>query len=210
MKHNPTAIALCLVLLPGVSDAWPADSSARVAAGVEKNIGTDCEDLSAEPITYGMMYDIPESGLPTSIWDVHDIWLAGGCVGCHAPDNAMNGGLLLSDPGFAAPQMFFSSTRDPMIFRVVEGRPEDSLVFAMLNCAPPTTFPPMPPGIDAQRIARPLRAMVYDWIAQGARGVDGDGNPISDVLFRDQVESLRFQTNVSPPTPINAHRSSQR
>ena len=175
----PAAIAW-LILLPCVAEAWPGTTPAVAAAGGGKELGTGCEDLSAEPITYGMMYDIPESGLPQSIRDIHDIWLAGGCVGCHQLNSAMNGGLLLNDPGFAAPQLFFPSSRDSSIYRVVEGRPEDSLTYAMLNCVPPQTFPAMPPAVDgiSQRIARPLRAMVYDWIAQGARGVDGDGNPI--------------------------------
>jgi hypothetical protein len=44
--------------------------------------------------------------------------------------------------------------------------------------------------------------MVYDWIQQGARGFDEDGNPYSDIVFRDQVESDRFQRLLAtPPAP---------
>jgi hypothetical protein len=62
----------------------------------------------------------------------------------------------------------------------------------------------MPPPVDnlSQRIRRDLRAMVYDWIQQGARGFDEDGNPYSDIVFRDQVESDRFQRLLAaPPAP---------
>jgi hypothetical protein len=199
------AILGCLLLLPSAAAAWPIS---RMGDGPTflRDVGTDCDDLSSEPITYGLVYDLPGSGVPVSILDVHDIWLAGGCVGCHQLNSAMNGGLLLNDPGFAAPQVLLPSAREPTILRVFNGNPEGSLLYTMLNCTPPPTFPvmPLPMGMGSTRIARSLRAMVYDWIEQGARGVDGDGNPISEVLFRDQLESTRLQRNLVTPTPPSA------
>lgn len=178
--------------------AWCAGGPALAAA--HGGVGTQCEDLSTEPITYGMVYDLPGSGLPDGVADVHDIWLAGGCVGCH--NSSAMGGLRLDQPGFAGLALVGQpSARNPDLIRVVPGQPEASLLYAMLNCTPPESYPPMPPPVDAGsvRISRALRAMVYDWIEQGARGADEDGNPISEVIFRDAYESQRSAFSAGAP-----------
>jgi hypothetical protein len=182
-------------LCPLAAQAWP-DSATRGAIGP---VSTACEDLSAEPITYGMEYDLPGSGLPGDVIDIHDIWLAGGCVGCH--NSTAMGNLQIDDPQFAGYQLVYApSTRDPEVYRVLPERPEDSLLYAQLNCTPPAPNVLMPPpdGPGLQRLSPRLRAMVYDWIAQGARGFDVDGLPYSDVVFRDTFESQRFQRNLAP------------
>lgn len=192
LLHRSLALAL---LLPGAVQAWP-DAALSGATGP---VSTACADLSAEPITYGMEYDAPGSGLPGDVIDIHDIWLAGGCVGCH--NATAMGGLQLDDPQFAGYQLVYEvSFRNPDLYRVLPGRPEDSLLYAQLNCTPPPTYPEMPPpdGDVSQRLSPRLRAMVYDWIAQGARGFDVDGNPYSEVVFRDTFESQRFQRNLAP------------
>jgi len=103
------------------------------------------------------------------------------------------------------------SFRNPQLLLVQPSEPENSLLYTMLNCTPPDTYPLMPPVVDenTQRMSRPLRARVYDWIAQGARGFDEDGNPYSNVLFRDNYESLRHQRNLAAPPPAPRTASSK-
>jgi hypothetical protein len=151
-----------------------------------------CSDLSQVPIRYGMLYDIPsQSGLPDAPIDVYDVWLASGCVGCHNVSAA--GGLRLNQPWFVGSTLIGRpSTRLPDVLRVRTNQPDDSLLYTMLNCTPPAPYPTMPLG--GAQIPIELRALVYDWIAQGARAVGLDGNPVSDVIFRDNYESRRFQS----------------
>jgi hypothetical protein len=201
---TPFRIALtCLVLLPGMAFAWPIGNPAPGPNGEPpSDAGTQCEDLSEEPITYGMVYDDPAVSMPGQILDIHDIWGAGGCVGCH--NSTAMGGLRLDMPVAGYSSLYFQpSFRNATLLRVLPSEPEQSLLNAMLNCTPPDTFPVMPPPMDAmsQRIPRNLRAMVYDWIQQGARAVDDMGNPISEIVFRDQLESSRLQRNLATPPP---------
>ncbi len=208
MTKVARVLAVLLLLQPAVVFAWPAWGASDGPKGAFlTDVGSDCEDLSAEPITYGMIYEAPGSGLPGSILDVHDIWLAGGCVGCH--NVTAMGGLRLDQPANAGYELIFAlSIRNPNILLVEPSQPENSLLYTMLSCTPPNTYPLMPPVVDmnSQRMARPLRARVYDWIAQGARGFDEDGNPYSDVLFRDNLESLRYQRILAAPPPAPAPR----
>jgi hypothetical protein len=185
----PAAFAL---LMAGPAAAWPL-----LMEGLTDPLASECEDLSEEPITYGMAYDLPGSGLPDGPIDVHDIWLAGGCVGCH--NDSEMGELRLDNPDVGGGQLIYMpSFRNPDLIRVLPGDPEGSLLYAQINCTPPATYPLMPPqdGEQVLRIPRALRAMVYDWIAQGARGSNADGEPYSLVIFRDGHESQRFQRNL--------------
>jgi hypothetical protein len=214
MNLHRTAIALCFVLLPAAAWSWAGwdPNGGPKGGGYTIDVGTACEDLSAEPITYGMTYNLPGSGLPDAPIDVHDIWLAGGCVGCH--NVTAMGQLRLDLDNVGGYELVYeSSFRDSSIRLVQPGEPESSLLYTMLNCTPPGTYPVMPPAVDgmSQRIARPLRALVHDWIQQGARGFDEDGNPYSDVLFRDQVESSRNQKvcMLAGPTPDPSCKVSQ-
>ena len=187
-------LALLALLIAPAAHAWPGPDGLLIDP-----IGSDCEDLSQEPIRYDLQYDLPGSGLPDGILDIHDVWLAGGCVGCH--NDSEMGSLRLDNPDFAGSQLVYTpSFRNPDLVRVVPGNPEASLLYTQLNCTPPATYPLMPPqdGDQLLRIPRALRAMVYDWIAQGARGVDADGNPYSLVIFRDGHESQRFQRSLAP------------
>jgi len=198
---TPARAALaCLVLLPGIAGAWPSWAPGEgPKGGFQRAAASECEDLSGEPITYGMSYDVASSGLPGAPIDIHDIWLAGGCVGCH--NNTAMGGLRLDVPHIGYGNLLGqASFRDPNTIRVIVSDPDESLLHQMLSCTPPVSYPPMPPTASgtAGRIAIGLRAMVYDWIEQGARGVNEDGFQLSDVVFRDRVESQRFQRYLAP------------
>jgi hypothetical protein len=186
-----------LLVLPfAAAQAWPTVE--EKSAGGMPTVSFECEDLSAEPITYGMQYDLPGTGLPGPPLDIHDVWLSGGCVGCH--NQTAMGELRLDDPQFAGFQLVLAvSFRNPELLRVDPGNPENSLLYSQLNCSPPETYPPMPPpdGQVATRIPPRLRALVYDWIQQGARGFDVDGNPYSQTVFRDSLESTRGQRHLA-------------
>lgn len=193
-------LAALLVLTASTAVAWPRQGASPDAF---PPLGGQCESLEAEPITYGMLYDLPGSGLPDEIRDIHDVWLAGGCVGCH--NQTAMGGLRLDTPDFAGYELVLANSfRNSEIFRVVPNRPESSLLYAMINCTPPGDYPYMPPATDQQpvRLSPRLRALVYDWIAQGARGFDAFGAPYSEVVFRDSMESSRHQFNLVTPTPM--------
>jgi hypothetical protein len=174
------------------SAAWPLGPT-----GGSASQPVSCEDLSAEPITYGMIYDVPgATGLPDDTIDIFDVWLQNGCTGCHNASAA--GGLRLNQPQFVGSTLVgVPSTRYPDLPRVSPTFPDGSLLYAMLNCTPRPPYPTMPNG--ASRIPRRQRALVHDWIEQGARAVGTDGNPVGPVIFRDAFESQRFQLNLQGP-----------
>jgi hypothetical protein len=68
-----------------------------------------------------------------------------------------------------------------------------------MNCAPSGDFIAMPPGENRASLA--VRALVFDWIAAGARSFDEDGNPVSDTVFLSGMESDRLQQGVLAPPP---------
>ena len=139
-----------------------------------------------------MQFNIPYSA-------IHEVWLQGGCTGCH--NSTEMGGLRLDVASISILQLVMQpSSRDSMIFRVIPLNPDYSLMHQMLSCTPPVSYPAMPPAMGGGRIAIELRARVYDWMAEGARGFDEDGNPVSDVLFVSRFESMRFQRGLVAPT----------
>jgi hypothetical protein len=157
---------------------------------------TLCADLASIPITPNVIYDLPGiSALPGGFADVYDVFLSGGCTGCHNASAA--GGLRLNQPAFVGVTLIGQpSTRYPDLLRVASGNPDDSLLYAILNCTPRAPYPTMPLG--GAQIPLAQRALVYDWIAQGARAFSVDGNPIGDTIFRDAMESERFQRSLAP------------
>jgi len=168
-----------------------------------------CEDLSSVPVRYDIQYsmdDWPFGTDPASVTTIFEdvLNVGGGCTGCHNGDALADGGQLrLNQPSSVLRLVYAPSYRNFDILRVDPERPDLSLLYGMLNCEPPPTYPMMPPSMSGARIDIGLRAAVFDWIRAGARGRDQDGNLASDVLFRDQVESERFQQFLPepPPTP---------
>ncbi|MCC6506997.1 MAG: hypothetical protein BWZ07_02706 [Alphaproteobacteria bacterium ADurb.BinA280] len=193
---NPhrTVIAATLLLLAGVVHAWPAESTHASKRMAGTPVATNCEDLSGEPIRYGLEYNIEGSGLPSTIIDIQDILLSGGCINCHQ-GSAPVGGLDLSNGGISGSQLIYMpSNSDPDLIRVMPGDPAASLLYAQLNCTPPAGYFTMPYNGGAQppvRLPIAQRAAVYDWIAQGARGFNEDGQPYSLIIFRSNLESTR-------------------
>lgn len=169
--------ATLLLLVVGSGGAWDL----RDSSGNPPNEPVGCEDLSSIPVQYNLSYA-----------QVHEAWLLGGCTGCH--NNKAMGKLRLDVPEIGIVQLVNQpSYRNGKIIRVKPLSPDYSQVFQMLNCTPPATYQEMPPSMTGGRIAAELRARVYDWIAEGARGQDENGNPVSDTLFVSRFESQRFQ-----------------
>lgn len=163
-----------------------------------------CEDLSSVPVRYDIQYsmdDWPFGTDPASVTTILEdvLTVGGGCIGCHNGSTADGGLLRLNEPSSVLRLVYAPSYRNFDILRVDPERPDLSLLYGMLNCEPPPTFPVMPPSMSGARIDIGLRAAVFDWIRAGARGRDQDGNLASDVLFRDQVESERFQQFLPEP-----------
>ncbi len=182
MSIFASLFALTLAASP-LSSGAPAHPTGLGAEGID-----GCDDLSSVPIERNIDYSAVQSA-----------WSLGGCLGCH--NNAARMGGLQLDTATASILNLINqpSYRNDLVTRVVPAKPDDSLLYAMLNCAPPATYDNMPPSMAGNRIDIALRARIYDWIAEGARGVDEDGNPVSDILFLDQIESDRLQRGLLPP-----------
>jgi hypothetical protein len=171
------------------------------------NEPADCEDLSSVPVRYDIQYSMDDWPLGTDpasvITILEDVLnVGGGCTGCHNGSTADGGNIQMNQPSSILRLVYTPSYRNFDILRVDPERPDLSLMYGMLNCSPPPTFPAMPPSMTGTRIDIGLRAAVFDWIRAGARGRDQDGNLANDVLFRDQVESERFQQFLPEPPPL--------
>lgn len=108
-----------------------------------------CDDLSGIPVTPGVDF----------ARDVQPI--LDGCTGCHADGGAA--GLDLR-PGASYEQLVgVAATTNPGAVRVAPFEPDASVLLAAINCSDPggPAFQ-MPGTVSAQR------ALVRDWIAQGA------------------------------------------
>jgi hypothetical protein len=210
---KPRASLLSLLLV-GAFAGYAADTVAFpvMQAGGVANGGTGsldpsaCVDLSSIPINYGVRYsmdDFPAGTDPASVTTVlEDIFsFAGGCTGCHNGSMADGGSMRFNQPSSVLRLVYTPSYRNTNLTRVIPGDGNDSLLYAMLNCTPPDTYPQMPPSMSGTLIDISLRAAIYDWIESGAIGVDQDGNPGSDVVFRNQMESDRLQRFLPEPPP---------
>lgn len=196
----PPLLALALGLVPAAGAwAWPQGGDPALEP-------TACEDLASVPVNPGIQYsmdDHPAGTDPASVTTIlEDVFnVGGGCTGCHNGSAADGGGLRLNEPSSILRMVYALSYRNFDILRVDPEDADLSLLYGMLNCTPPTTYPQMPPSMSGARIDIGLRAAIYDWIVAGARGRDQDGNLASDVLFRDQLESERFQRFLAEPPP---------
>ncbi len=200
------ALAL-LALAPAALPAAAGPASIDAIHGTQgPNDPADCDDLASVPVRYDIRYSMDDWPLgtdPATVTTVLEDVLnfAGGCTGCHNGSTADGGMLRLNQPSSVLRLVYAPSYRNFDILRVDPDRPDLSLLYGMLNCTPPVTYPMMPPSMTGARIDIGLRAAVYDWIVAGARGRDQDGNLASDVLFRDQLESERFQRYLAAPPP---------
>ena len=149
---------------------WVAALTAVLAAPAAK-AASGCVDLRGTAIHPNVSWQL----------DVKPIFSAmpgGRCIGCH------NGGL--------APDV--SDTNVDAIFKLVNvyvkpGRPQESRLFVKVNCESPDGGGRMPLG--GQPLSTLQQEVIYDWIAQGARGESPAGSIQRNFIFRDGAESLR-------------------
>jgi hypothetical protein len=136
------------------------------------NAGTaGCDDLRGGEIT-------PQVDWQTQVKPILNIELGGRCSSCHAPGATPD----LSDAGTDAIYKIIGSY-------VIPGQPRISGLFDKINCETPFAGARMPfLGVP---LTLDQQALIYDWIAQGARGEPGA--PIyRSFLFRDGAESRRW------------------
>ena len=79
------------------------------------------------------------------------------------------------------------SSQDDQLLRVKPGDPQNSLLFQKVNCAEPDVGSQMPP--PSGHLPLDLQALIYDWIAQGARGELTEDPIPREFIFADAFES---------------------
>ena len=152
-------------------------ASALAASFATHAAPTGCDDLSSVPITEGVDFDTQIRPLIAGAMSTYS------CADCHQP-NSPNGGLDLMETSNSPPAI------EALAQRITERRPRESLFFNKINCADPDFGSRMP--LAGSPLPIEVQALVYDWIAQGARGTNPDGNEVSDTVFRSGLESMRI------------------
>jgi len=138
-----------------------------------------CDDLRGQPINFNVKWP--------QVWQA---WTEqSNCTqNCHlggAPSGDLDLSSLMISIYFLVGQ---SSSQAPDELRIDPGFARRSLLFHKINCSSPGVGGRMPPGGS---MSPALQGLVYDWIAQGARG-ESPKDPISrDFLFSGDLESLR-------------------
>lgn len=121
-------------------------ATAPALAGVG---ATGCDDLSGIAVTPGVDFD-------SQIQPILD-----GCAGCHGANGPA--GLDLRDGESYSNLVGVISTTNASRLRVDAGNPDDSALFLAVSCDSPAGPGFRMPGTDLQE-----RALIRDWIAQGA------------------------------------------
>lgn len=155
-----TSIGRRTGLLRLVASAWLA---LFAAIGVAQAGATGCEDLSGFPATSGVDFQ----------QDIVPIFSA--CAGCHGQGGAA--GLDLRPESAYANLVGVSATTNPGQLRVAPFDPDASVLLSAINCASPggPSFQ-MPGTVPAER------ALIRDWIAEGAPPVAARGIPVAHPL----------------------------
>lgn len=146
-------------------------ASAEPIRIVHRGGPSDCDDLSTQPVRYGIDY---QSEIQQGIFEQS-------CSGCHTGGGQL-GGLALSYQNLVN---VLSST-GAGIDRVEPGNPQASFLFRKINCFNPGQGQQMPLGANALTAQR--QALIYDWIASGALANGAD-----------QIFGARFEPRFTPP-----------
>jgi hypothetical protein len=162
---NAQRLALSLLI------GWSAPSAAQSGGG--------CDDLRGLPITFGVEWQADIKPL------LNETFETGRCTSCHNPGQ-FDGDLDLTDDGIDALYKLLPPGY------VEPGKPISSLLFDKINCALPAYG-----GARMPFAQNPLtvseQGLIFDWIAQGARGeVEGEPPIPRDFIFRNGAESLRW------------------
>lgn len=169
-------LAAFLAAVTPLAGAWPTLDPAAGPKGA--GLQLQCQDLSAPPVNVNVDW-------ATQVFPALE-----GCAACHLSE--FPGSRIKIVPG--SPELTLIDLLDPASDLVFALRPRDSVLMKRLNCdrvdqqewrMPRCFFPPCNYWSAAQQ------GLIYDWIAQGARG-DFDGSPQSDIVFLDGAEGTRL------------------
>jgi hypothetical protein len=110
-----------------------------------------------------------------------------GCTMCHfTPPPTPSGHLNLDDGASWTHLVNVASWEDATLTYVVPGHPEQSLLFAKINCDTPPIGARMPYGFPSDTISAEQQALVWDWIAAGAPV------GVTDGVFRNGFDTRGF------------------
>ncbi|MBD8524471.1 hypothetical protein [Pseudomarimonas arenosa] len=142
-----------------------------LAAPLSAWAASGCDDLGGQPIHPNVDWEMDVKPILNNM-------LGGRCSGCH------NGAIPpdMTDNGVDA---IFKLVN----FYVTPGRPQESQLFIKVNCDVPDSGGRMP--LAGANLSTLQQELLYDWIAQGARGESPPGAISRDFIFRDGGESLR-------------------
>jgi hypothetical protein len=110
-----------------------------------------------------------------------------GCTMCHfTPPPTPSGHLNLDDGKSWKALVGVASWEDPALTYVVPSHPEQSLLFAKINCDTPPIGARMPYGFPSDTLTPEQQALVWDWIAAGAPV------GVSEGIFRNGFDPRGF------------------
>lgn len=181
MRLRPIAAVLALLttLLSGPLMAWPQlEPSVPITAIDGSPAAFSCQNLSASPLT------------GTVDWATQVFPKLETCASCHLSE--FGGSRIRIIPG--DPELTLIDLLDPADGLVVALKPAQSGAFRRVNCdrigdqpwRMPRCFSP-----PCNYWSAADQALLFDWIAQGARG-DFEGSPLSDVVLLNDFEGARI------------------
>ncbi len=168
MRHYQITWLLLIISAPLLA-GWPYRNGPTTGSG--------CDDLSGLPIFYNVDFD-------TEIFPLFSDY---GCSSCH---DGSDGGLNLTTN--AGPPLLpllgavSFETGGPF---VEPGQPELSYLLQKVNCNMPFSGIRMPATGGTLSLAD--QGKIYDWIYQGALGEFPPGLWFRDLIYRNNLESLR-------------------
>lgn len=175
MDRRTLLLLIVTCLLPvSAAHGWPGGGASPEGPGV----GFECQSLDGPPLNPGVD------------WTTQVYPRLESCASCHLSE--FPGSRIRIVPG--DPDLTLVDLLDPADDLVRPLRPRDSMLMRRLNCD----------RLDQQEWRMPRcfvppcnywsamdQAVVWDWIAQGARGTF-DGSPFGDIVFVDGIEGSRF------------------
>lgn len=167
---------------------WLLMICSALVSAVPLQAAEQCESINGTPIRFNVQW--------IDVWQALD--QESSCTqNCHV------GSAPVAELDFSTPQLsiYFLvgqlSSQNDQLLRVKPGDPLNSLLFQKVNCAEPDVGTPMPP--PSGHIPLHLQTLIYDWIAQGARGELAEDPIPREFVFADAFESEHCL--ISPDLP---------
>ena len=156
---------------------------AMAGSAAAQTVPGGCTSIAAVPPKYGgIQYGAAIQGMFDDFNGMNV-----GCTMCHfTPPPTPSGHLNLDDGKSWSALVNVASWEDAALTYVVPGHPEQSLLFAKINCDTPPIGARMPDGFPSDTLTPEQQALVWDWIAAGAPVGTTEG------IFRDGFELRGF------------------